>query len=42
MISDGGKLALGNDQDSFGGGFSTGDGFDGKMFNVAMARTAVV
>jgi len=40
-IPDGGKFALGNDQDNFGGGFSTGDAFSGKMFNVAIAKTAI-
>ncbi|PMG76032.1 hypothetical protein BCU84_01805, partial [Shewanella sp. 10N.286.51.B7] len=41
VIDDGGKFALGNDQDSFGGGFSTGDAFTGKMFNVAIAKDAL-
>ncbi|MCL1046554.1 VCBS domain-containing protein [Shewanella electrodiphila] len=41
VIQDGGKFALGNDQDSFGGGFSTGDAFTGKMFNVAIAKDAI-
>ena len=40
-LADGGKFALGNDQDSFGGGFSTGDAFTGKMFNVAVAKAAI-
>lgn len=40
-IADGGKFALGNDQDSFGGGFSNNDAFTGQMFNVGIAKTAV-
>jgi VCBS repeat-containing protein len=40
-ISTGGKIALGNDQDSFGGGFSVGDAFTGKMFSASVATTAV-
>ncbi|WP_432698375.1 VCBS domain-containing protein [Marinobacterium sp. YM272] len=40
-IEDGGKFALGNDQDSFGGGFSANDAFTGKIFNVGIAKTAV-
>jgi VCBS repeat-containing protein len=40
-LADGGKFALGNDQDSFGGGFSTGDAFTGKIFNTAIAKAAI-
>lgn len=40
-IPDGGKFALGNDQDSFGGGFSANDAFSGKYFNVAIAKQAL-
>ena len=40
-IPDGGKFALGNDQDSFGGGFSANDAFSGQIFNAAMAKAAV-
>ncbi|MFC4699553.1 VCBS domain-containing protein [Glaciecola siphonariae] len=40
-IPSGGKLALGNDQDSFGGGFSSSDAFTGKMFNVSIATRAL-
>ncbi|EKP0309336.1 VCBS domain-containing protein, partial [Aeromonas veronii] len=40
-IPDGGKFMLGNDQDSFGGGASAQDAFSGKLFNTALAATAV-
>lgn len=40
-LADGGKFALAQDQDSFGGGFETKDAFKGKMFSVAIAKTAV-
>ncbi|WAC44493.1 VCBS domain-containing protein [Pseudomonas sp. SL4(2022)] len=32
-----GKLAFGNDQDSFGGGFSPSDAWHGQMFSAALA-----
>ena len=40
-IADGGKFAVGNDQDSFGGGFSTADAFTGQVFNVGIAKTGI-
>ncbi|MCR9220330.1 MAG: VCBS domain-containing protein [Alphaproteobacteria bacterium] len=40
-LADGGKFAIGNDQDSFGGGFSSNDAFTGQIFNTAIAKTAV-
>lgn len=36
-----GKLVLGQDQDSYGGGFGTNDAFQGKIITASMARVAV-
>jgi VCBS repeat-containing protein len=40
-IPDGGKLMIGNDQDTFGGGIAANDGFHGKMFGAAFASAAI-